>query len=172
MITIRSETAADLTAIRAVNRQAFEVRGAEGGLVDAVRQSENFIPELSLMAEENGQVVGHILFSRLHIETDTRPVPALALAPMAVLPGYQRQGIGSQFVRRGLETCQSLQHDIVIVLGHPAYYPRFGFSAAAAATLECPFGECGEAWMAMALTPGALQGVRGKVVYPAVFNGV
>ena len=172
LITIRHETPADLTVVHAVNIQAFDGREAEAGLVDAVRQSENYIPELSLVAEESWQILGHILFSRLHIETENGSVPALALAPMAVLPCYQKQGIGSQLVRRGLAICKSLEHGIVIVLGHPAYYPRFGFSAYLAKSLECPFGDCGEAWMALELIPSALRGVRGKVVYPAVFQGV
>jgi putative acetyltransferase len=172
LITIRPETPVDRAAIHAVNTQAFAGRTAEAGLVYAIRLSVDFIPELSLVAEESGQIVGHILFSRLHIQTEGGPVPALALAPMAVLPDYQRQGIGSQLVRRGLERCASLEHGIVIVLGHPAYYPRFGFSAALAESLDCPFGDCGEAWMALELIPGALQGIRGRVVYPSVFQGV
>ncbi len=172
MIIIRHETPSDIAAIHAVNKQAFDGREAEPGLVDAIRKSENFIPELSLVAEQNGQILGHILFSRIHIETENGQVPALALAPMAVLPGYQKQGIGSQLVRRGLDECKRLGHAIVIVLGHPAYYPRFGFSAASAKSLECPFGDCGNAWMALELIPGALQGMHGKVVYPSAFTGV
>ncbi len=172
MIIIRHETPSDIAAIQAVNKQAFDGREAEPGLVDAIRKSENFIPEFSLIAEENGRILGHILFSRIHIETENGQVPALALAPMAVLPGYQKQGIGSQLVKRGLDECKRLRHAIVIVLGHPAYYPRFGFSASSAKALDCPFGDWGEVWMALALIPGALQGVRGKVVYPPAFKGV
>lgn len=172
MIIIRHETPSDIPAIHAVNKQAFDGREAEAGLVDAIRKSKNFIPELSLVAEENGQILGHILFSRIHIETESGSVSAIALAPMAVLPGYQKQGIGSQLVRRGLDECKRLGHTIVIVLGHTAYYPRFGFSAASAKSLECPFGDCGDAWMALELIPGALQGARGKVVYPSAFTGV
>jgi len=172
MNLIRPETSSDLAAIHAVNKQAFDNREAEPGLVNAIRNSENFIPELSLVAEENGQIVGHILFSCIHIATEDGQVPALALAPMAVLPEYQKQGIGSELVRRGLVESKRLAHAIVIVLGHTAYYPRFGFSAALAQSLECPFGDCGEAWMALELIPDALQAVSGKVVYPSVFNDV
>lgn len=172
MTIIRQETPSDIAAIHAVNKQAFDGREAESGLVNAIRKSENFIPELSLVADENGQIIGHILFSRIHIETENGPVSALALAPMAVLPEYQKQGIGAQLVRRGLDECTRLGHAIVIVLGHTRYYPRFGFSAALANSLECPFGDCGEAWMAQELIPDALQGVRGKVVYPLAFTGV
>ena len=172
MTIIRQETPFDIAAIHDANKQAFDGREAEAGLVDAIRKSENFISELSLVAEENGQILGHILFSRIYIETENGQLPALALAPMAVLPKYQKQGIGSMLVRQGLDECKRLGHMIVIVLGHPTYYPRFGFSAQLAKPLECPYGDCGEAWMAVELIPGALQGMRGKVVYPAAFNGV
>jgi len=172
MIIIRPETSTDASAIYEVNKQAFDGRDAEPGLVDAVRKSENFIPEISLIAEENGKLIGHILFSRIHIETKNTKIPALALAPMAVRPEYQKQGIGTLLVRRGLEECKRLNHAIVIVLGHPAYYPRFNFSAELAKSLECPYGECGEAWMALELLPNALDGVRGRVVYPPAFDGV
>lgn len=172
MTIIRPETPNDHDAIYAVNKRAFDERDAEPGLVDALRKTDRFIPELSLVAEENGQVVGHILFTHIHIETDSGPVPALSLAPMAVMPGYQNRGIGSALVRQGVEEAKRLGHAIVIVLGHVLFYPRFGFSAALAKDLECPYGDCGEAWMALELLPGALQGVRGSVVYPREFEGV
>jgi len=172
MTLIRPETLADAAAIYAVNQQAFDGREAEPGLVDAVRKSAGFIPELSLVAEQNGQIVAHILFSRIHIQTENGLMPAIALAPMAVLPAYQQQGIGSALVQRGLTECKRFGQAVVIVLGHPAYYPRFGFSAALAKPLECPYGDCGEAWMALELIPGALDGVSGRVVYPSSFDGV
>jgi putative acetyltransferase len=172
MITIRPETQADKAAVYWINKRAFNGRDTEPALVDAVRDLDNFIPELSLVAEQNGQIVGHILFSHINIETENGQASAIALAPMAVLPEYQKQGIGSALVLRGLEECKRLGYTIVIVLGHTTYYPRFGFSAALAKSLECPYGDCGEAWMAMELVPGALNGVFGRVVYPSVFDGV
>lgn len=172
MNIIRQETPSDIAAIHAVNKQAFDNRESEPGLVNAIRNSENFIKELSLVAEENRQIVGHILFSRIHIETESGQTSAIALAPMAVLPEYQKQGIGSRLVRHGLVECKRLGHAIVIVLGHTAYYPRFGFSAASAKSLECPFGDCGDHWMALELIPDTLQAINGKVVYPPAFNGV
>ncbi|MEO8356655.1 MAG: N-acetyltransferase [Chloroflexota bacterium] len=172
MIIIRQETPADIAAIHAVNKQAFDGRKAEACLVDAIRKTENFIPKLSLVAEDNGQILGHILFSRIYIETVSGTVPAIALAPMAVLPKYQKRGIGSALVKCGLDECRNLGHATVIVLGHPTYYPRFGFSAVLAKSLECPFGNCGDAWMALELLPNALQDVHGKVVYPPAFHGV
>jgi putative acetyltransferase len=172
LITIRPETSADYPAVYKVNQLAFNGRDSEPGLVEAVRKSDGYIPELSLVAEEDGQVVGHILFSRIVIETPDGTIPALSLAPMAVLPGHQNKGIGSALVRAGMEACKQLGHGVVIVLGHPNYYPRFGFSAALAEPLECPYGAVGGAWMAAETIPGALKDIRGKVVYPAYFDGV
>jgi putative acetyltransferase len=172
MIIIRHETPTDTDAIHIVNKLAFDSREDEPGLVNAIRKSENFIQELSLVAEKNGQILGHILFSRIHIEIENGQIPALALAPMAVLPDYQKQCIGSRLVRHGLDECKRLGYSIVIVLGHVAYYPRFGFSAASAKSLDCPFGDCGNAWMALELVPAALKGVCGSVIYPSAFNSV
>ena len=172
MLIIRPENLTETAAIYALNKLAFGGRDAEPRLVDAIRESESFIPELSLVAELDGQIVGHILFSRIHIEAEDKQMPSLALAPMAVLPQYQKQGIGSELVRRGLDQCKRLGWASVIVLGHPAYYPRFGFSAELAKSLECPYGDVGDAWMALELAPGALNNVRGKVVYPAAFDNV
>lgn len=172
MSIIRQETPSDIATIHAVNKLAFNNRDSEPGLVNAIRNSENFIKELSLVAEEAGQIVGHILFSRIHIETESGKSPAIALAPMAVLPEFQKQGIGSSLVNHGLVECKRLGHAIVIVLGHTAFYPRFGFSAELARLLECPFGDCGDAWMALELIPDTLQAIRGKVVYPPAFYGI
>src|SRR5262249_17819848 len=124
-----------------------------------------------LVAEKDEQVVGHILFSDLTIITKAGTVPALALAPMAVLPECQNRGIGSALVRRGLEVCKEQGHRIVAVLGHPHFYLRFGFSAQLASTLASPFGG-EESWMALELVPGALADVRGRVDYPPPFKQV
>lgn len=169
---IRPETTADYAAIYAVNQKAFGGRAAEPELVAALRKLPTFDPALSLVYEEDGQIVGHILFTPVSIETDPGRVPAIALAPVAVLPSHQNRGIGAALVRHGLAACRQQGHAIVIVLGHPNYYPRFGFSAALAQPLACPFGDCGAAWMALALVPGALQGVQGRVVYPPPFSDV
>ena len=171
-MNIRPETLDDIPAIYDVNKSAFDGGEAEARLVDAVRGCESFIPGLSLVAEEEGRVAGHILFSRIWIEMEEERLPAIALAPMAVRPEFQNQGIGSALIRRGLEECRRLGETIVIVLGHKRYYPRFGFSPELAKGIECPFGDVGEAWMALELVPGALGGMRGRAVYLPAFEGV
>lgn len=165
-IHIRPETTADLEGIRHVNRLAFG-QDDEAGLVDALREG-GFV-RVSLVAERAGQVVGHILFSNLPILTGDGTVPALSLAPMAVLPELQSQGIGSALVQRGLEACRQQGHRIVVVLGHSHFYPRFGFSPQSAAHLESPFS-ASDSFMAVELVPGALDGVAGQVQYPPPFG--
>lgn len=164
-VTVRAETPEDLEAIREVNRQAFG-REDEARLVDALRDG-GFV-RLSLVAEEGGRVVGHILFSDLPIVTQAGTLHALALTPMAVQPDRQRQGIGSHLVREGLRACADEGHRIVVVLGHPDYYPRFGFSARLAERLKAPFS--GPSFMALELVPGALADVTGEVCYPPPFG--
>ena len=165
-VTIRPEQDADRQAIWSVNQIAFE-GASEAELVDALRDS-GFI-EVSLVAELEREIVGHILFSRVTIATTSGPVDALSLAPMAVVPAHQRIGIGTKLVEAGLSACRVGGNKIVVVLGHPAFYPRFGFSAEQARKLESPFGG-GEAWMALELVPGVLAGVQGRVEFSPPFG--
>ena len=174
-IVIRSEQLADHAAIAEVNREAFGQEG-EPRLVAALRDADGFDPQLSLVAVRDDGVVGHILFSPIHIERDSGDVPAeararaLALAPMAVRPAYQRQGIGSALVRAGLEACRRAGHRIVVVLGHAEYYPRFGFTLAGEHGLRAPFEVPDEAFMVLSLVDGGLDDVAGVVRYPAPFS--
>ncbi len=162
------ETPEDYAAIGEVNLLAFG-REVEARLVENLRRSPDFIPGLSLVAVQDGEVVGHILFSPLAIETESATTRALALAVLSVRPELQKQGIGSDLVRDGLERCRSLGHRIVVVVGHAEYYPRFGFSSARAKGLETPFPVPDEAFMVLGLVPGALDGVSGLVKYPSAF---
>ena len=125
MISIRAERPEDLPAIRHVNEMAFE-RPDEADLVDALRGSDAWLPELSLVAEDESGIVGHALFSL--VQLDSGP-DLLSLAPMAVASDRQRAGIGSSLIRHGLELAQHTEYPLVVVLGHPAYYPRFGFES-------------------------------------------
>jgi len=168
---IRPERPEEKSVIWGINRLAFGGE-SEPNLVDKIRESTGFIPQLSLVALRRGQIIGHILFSLIEIASDDRPdqpMPALALAPMAVHPDFQNQGVGSALVRRGLEVSRDLGHAVVVVVGHPEYYPRFGFSSARAKGLEAPFPVPDEAFLAIELVPGSLQGIKGMVVYPSAF---
>ena len=165
-LQIRSETAADEAAIRRVIADAFGGTD-EADLVEALRRDGDVI--VAAVAERAGAIVGHVLFSRMSIEgAPGRRVAAVALAPLAVAPASQRLGIGGALTRHGLARLQAQGERIVIVVGHPAYYPRFGFSPALARSLDSPFD--GDAFMALELVPGALDGVSGRVVYPRAFG--
>jgi putative acetyltransferase len=164
-VVIRSEDTHDRAAVRAINEAAFG-RPDEADLVESLRAEGVVVA--SLVAEREKQIAGHILFSRMSIDTSAGSIPAVALAPMAVLPSCQRQGIGSQLVRGGFETLRERGETIVIVLGHPDYYPRFGFSTEKARCLKSPFPP--DAYMAIELVPHALDGVAGQVRYPAAFG--
>jgi putative acetyltransferase len=163
-VEIRGRTAADDAAIRRLNDDAFGGT-FESRLVEELRAAR--LDAVELVAVEHDQIVGHILFSVLATTIDQQAVPTLALAPMAVRPDPQRRGIGSALVRAGLDLARERDWRAVIVLGHKGYYPRFGFSAALAHPLRAAFS--GDAFMALELAPGALQGKQGRVTYPPAF---
>ena len=117
-----------------------------------------------------GELVGHILFSPISIETNETSTPALALAPMSVLPACQKRGTGSLLVEAGLRACRRLGHGIVVVLGHSSYYPRFGFAPAVGNGAQAPFPVPDNALMVLELVPGALRGVTGTLKYPSEFD--
>ena len=160
---VRPETRADIAAIHTVNGQAFE-QPDEADLVDLLRESDDVVA--SLVAATPKGVIGHILFSRLPIQCADHAVAAAALAPVAVRPEWQRLGVGSALIRTGLAHCQASGIEAVVVLGHPDYYPRFGFSAGFAEDLDAPFS--GPAFMALELKPGVLSH-GGRVRYAAAF---
>ena len=157
--------AADDATIRLLNNHAFG-GPYESRLIDDLRAAG--LDAVELVAVENDDIVGHILFSALATTIDRQPVRALALAPMAERPDRQRQGIGSALVRTGLNLARERDWRAVIVLGHKSYYPRFGFSAALARPLRAPFS--GDVFMALELAPGALRGEKGRVTYPPAFG--
>lgn len=164
-VVIREREPADDPAIRDLNDLAFGGT-FEGGLVEELREA--FIDAVELVAVDNGMIVGHILFSALTVMVDDDAVPTLSLAPMCVHPARQRSGIGSALVETGLELARRREWQAVVVLGHPEFYPRFGFSAELASGLDAPFE--GESFMALELVPGALDGYDGLIVYPAAFG--
>jgi putative acetyltransferase len=164
---IRPERADDAAAVSAVTTAAFG-RPDEARLVERLRAHAR--PYLGLVATVADDVVGHILFTPVPLQGDARST-LMALAPMSVLPGWQRHGVGSALVDAGLAACRDAGHDVVIVVGHPAFYPRFGFVRALPLGLSSdpPFPD--DAFMVAELTPGALRGRRGTVVYGEAFRG-
>lgn len=168
MIIVRAESAEDISAVRRVNEMAFE-RKEEADLVDRLREAAR--PHISLVAESGARVVGHIFFSPVTLEAEAPTFAIMGLAPMAVLPEYQKQGIGSQLVREGLKECMRIGFYVVVVLGHPDYYPRFGFVPASRKGLRCEYPVPDEAFMVRELKPNALP-VGGLVKYRPEFGEV
>jgi putative acetyltransferase len=163
--TTRPEAPGDVRAIREVNLAAFPT-AAEADLVEALRASDAWIEGLSIVTEgAQGTVVGHALLTRCHVGG----APALALAPCAVLPRVQRRGAGSAAIRTGLEAAGAMGEKLVVVLGHAAYYPRFGFRRASTFGIRPSFEAPDAAMMALALDPDA-QLPEGTIAYPAPFG--
>lgn len=167
-VQIRAEEKPDETAVYAVNEVAFETP-AEAKLVSALRAQAR--PFVSLIAELDGRIVGHIVFSPVTLSGHAEQ-RIVGLAPMAVLPGHQRQGIGSALVRAGLETCSDLGFGAVVVLGHPEYYPRFGFAPAVRFGIGCRYEVPDEVFMALELRAGYLVGTHGTIDYHPAFDAV
>lgn len=165
---IRTENEKDRDAVFAVNVSVFETP-AEATLVDVLR--EHAQPVVSLVAEDNGNVVGHIMFSPV-VLSGNPDLKVMGLAPLAVSPEHQRKGIGSALVRAGLEQCRQLDFVAVVVLGHPEYYPRFGFSPSSRFGIDSEYEVPEEVFMAMELKPEALSGKTGRVKYHAAFSNV
>jgi putative acetyltransferase len=166
---IRPEKPEDIPAIRIVNELAFG-GAAEADLVDALRR--NGKATISLVAEDHGRVVGHIFFSPVTIETSERELVGVGLAPMSVIPERQNQRIGSLLIEEGLRRCREDGHRFVVVLGHPGYYPRFGFVPASRFGIKSEYDVADEVFMVMELREGALRGCAGVVKYQPEFNEV
>lgn len=167
MTQIREAFDGDIDGIRDVNDAAFGGTDASQ-LVDRLAADGDVV--LSLVAVEDDEIVGHILFSRLEItslDNDTH-LRAASLAPMAVAPTHQRLGIGSELVRQGIEKCKELDLDALVVLGHADYYPRFGFSAQHAECLKSPFS--GPDFMVLPMIQGIFNDFSGTVIYPDAFG--
>jgi len=140
----------------------------EHNLVSRIREADVFIPELSLVAIHK-EVVGHILLSKIRIMNDNQFTDSLALAPVSVLPEYQNKGIGKLLIFEALKIAKELGYNSVIVMGHPEYYPKFGFEKASLWGIKAPFEVPEEAFMALELRGNALDKVSGVVEYPSVF---
>ena len=161
-LVVRQEQPGDQAAIRWVNDQAFG-QADESRIVDALRTAGEFL--ISLVAVEGSTTIGHILFSPVSIATQGRQLRAMALGPVAVAPDVQRQGIGSRLVESGLDQCRRLGYQAVVVVGHPEFYPRFGFQPGRVYGLRSEFDVPEDAFMVLELTRGALVGAAGLVRY-------
>jgi len=163
---IRAEKENDRDAVFAVNVSAFETPG-EATLVNVLREQAR--PVVSLVAEDNGNIVGHIMFSPV-VLLGYPGLKVMGLAPLAVSPEHQRKGIASTLVRAGLEQCRQLDFVAVVVLGHPEYYPRFGFLPSSRFGIDSEYEVPEDVFMAMELVPDALSGKTGRVKYHAAFS--
>ncbi len=168
MITIRKEKAEDILPVRDIHEEAFG-RPTEAKIVDALRR--NCSTYLSLVAEDEGRLVGHILFSPAYIEYAGERIVGMGLAPMAVLPEFQRQEIGSNLVTKGIEELRKRGCPFIIVLGYPEFYSRFGFSPASRRNIRCQWPEVpDEAFLIYVLDQQAMRGVSGVAYYRKEFN--
>lgn len=167
-VAIRPEAEDDRRAVQAVNEAAFDTR-AEAGLVAALRDHAR--PLISLVADDGCSLVGHIMFSPV-VLAGYSGLKIMGLAPMAVLPEHQRRGTGSELVRAGIEECRTLGCGAVVVLGHPAYYPRFGFVPAAPLNIACEYDVPEDVFMIKELQPGCLDGAAGTIRYHEAFSNL
>ena len=168
-LVIRSEQIEDYAAIAETNTLAFR-RENESQLINKIRESDRHVPELSLVAELNNQIVGHIMFSYIDL-VDEETTKILALAPVAVLPEYQNRGIGSLLVKTGLEIAEKMSVPMVMVLGEPKFYHRFRFKPASKYGIDSPFDVGNEYFMVKFVTHEG-HNYRGKIKYPAAFDNI
>ena len=164
--SIRPERTDDFDALRHIHESAFAPSPVEARLVDDLRAADATVPSLCLVALEDDRPIGHIVYSRVRLESGHE---ALALAPMAVAPERQRRGIGARLIDESIERARQTDFPLVVVVGHPEYYPRFGFESAAGLRLTAPWELPPEAWMALRL-PAYSAEARGMVEYAPAFE--
>lgn len=172
-IIIRKEIVEDHQAVEQLVEWAFKTMpysdGTEHQIVHRLRKSAAFIPELSLVAERDNQMIGHILLTKIQIKNEQQSVEGLSLAPVSVHPDWQRQGIGGQLIKRAHAIARKLGFQSVVLLGHKDYYPRFGYRPTTDFGICLPFDSPPENCMILELQPNSLQGITGTVQYPAAF---
>lgn len=167
MIKIRKEGPGDFTVIKKINDLAFG-QEQESKIIDSLRKNCDNL--LSFVADDDGKVVGHIMFSPVMISGTEEPIWGMGLGPMAVLPEYQRRGIGSALVKEGIRILKDRNCPFIILVGHPEYYPRFGFKKASLYRIKCQWEVPEEAFMILVLDESAMSGVSGIAKYRDEFN--
>ena len=170
-IVVRQENPGDYPSVYNVNTSAFK-RNDEALLVDRLRGSSSFIPELSLVAVMDGKVVGYILFTKITIVGNKHNYEGLALAPVSVIPEWQGKGVGSKLVYTGIDIAKTLDYKSVMVLGHEHYYPRFGFKPTNKWGIKAPFNVSDNLFMGLELVENALSDAQGTVIYSKEFGAV
>ncbi|MDQ6421754.1 N-acetyltransferase [Paenibacillus sp. LHD-117] len=169
-IIIRTETSKDIEQVFDVNRAAFGNRDDEAQLVERIRRSEQFVAQLSIVAERDGDIIGHLLLSKAEVVDDESRHEVIVLAPIAVLPNVQKLGVGTRLIEEGLKRCKELGYGLVLLIGHPDYYPRFGFRPARSFGLELrQFEVPDDVFMVCELQENALRQIKGELRYPVSF---
>ena len=171
--TIRQEKPSDYKTVFNLIEAAFKNEpysdNKEQLLVEKLRGSDEFIPELSLVAELNGEIIGHILLTKIKIISENRSFESLALAPVSVKPKYQKKGVGGQLIIESHKRAKKLGYRSIVLLGHENYYPRFGYELASKYNIKIPFDAHDENCMVIELKENGLQGVSGTVQYSKSF---
>ena len=169
---IRTETKNDFKYVFNLNYTAFGNRDDEAKLVEQIRFSDGFIPELSIVAEAQGDIVGHLMLSKAKLTNEFCDKEVIVLAPVAVLPEFQKKGIGSKLIKEGLKRAKKEGYGLVFLIGHPDYYPKFGFQPARAHGIELTqFSVPDDVFMVCELIDGELEKSVGELHYPKAFFG-
>lgn len=172
-LTIQPEKPADFAAVKKIITLAFadmpfsDHREAE--LVDALRSCAGYIPELALIAKTNEQIIGQVLLTQIHLQTQEGLIPVLSLSPLSVHPSFQRQGVGSTLMNEALVRAAKLGHRAILLVGAPEFYQRFGFASASLFGIRFPFDIDGKFCLAKELYPHSLHGLRAKAIYSPPF---
>jgi predicted N-acetyltransferase YhbS len=169
---IRTENENDYKAVYDLHFIAFGSREDESKLVERIRQSEGFVPDMSIIAELDNEIIGHVLISKAKVVDNDRHHNVMVLAPVAVKPEFQKQGVGTKLINEGLQRNKDRGIGVILLIGHPSYYPRLGFKPARAYGLELKlFNVPDEVFMVCELIEGTLSDIKGELIYPKAFFG-